>query len=76
MCSRKFYVNAQTRDKSRIVLTANRGVAIVVMDRQEYINKSNNLLTHPAYMPIPKDPANKIMAKLITILRKLKRKHG
>ena len=31
------------KDKSRIVLTANTGVAMVVMVRLEYINKSNNL---------------------------------
>ena len=46
---------------------------MVVMDRQEYINKSNNLLTQPAYRPTPKDPTNKIKAKLITILRKNKK---
>ena len=61
-------------DKSRIVLTANKGVAMVVMDRQEYINKSINILTQPAYRPIPKGPTNKIKAKLITLLRKIKRK--
>ena len=56
------------RDKSRIVLTASKGVAIVVMDRQDYINKSNSLLAQPTYRPIPKDPTNKIKTKLITVL--------
>ena len=46
---------------------------MVVMDRQEYINKSNNLLTQPAYRTMPKDPTNKIKAKLISILRKVKK---
>ena len=32
---------------------------MVVMDRQEYINKSYNLLAQPAYRPISKDPTNK-----------------
>ena len=64
------------RDKSRIVLTADKGVAMVVMDRQDYINKSINLLAQPANRPIPKDPANKIKAKLITILRKVKKETG
>ena len=63
-------------DKSTIVLTADKGVAMVVMDRQDYINKSNNLLAQPAYRPIPKDPTNKIKAKLITILRKVKQETG
>ena len=46
---------------------------MVVMDRQEYINKANNLLAQPAYRPIPRDPTNKIKAKLISILRKVKK---
>ena len=61
------------RDKTRIVLTADKGVAMVVMDRQEHINKSNNLLAQPAYRPIPKYPTKKIKAKLISILRKVKK---
>ena len=47
-----------------------------VMDRQDYINKSNSLLAHPAYRPITKDPNNNIKAKLITILRKIKKETG
>ena len=50
-------------DKDRLVLTGDKGVAIIVMDRQDYINKSNNLLAQPAYRPIPRDPTNKIKAK-------------
>ena len=49
---------------------------MVVMDRKDYINKSNNLLNQPAYRPIPRDPTNKIKAKLITILRKVKNQTG
>ena len=36
------------RDKSRIILTADKGVAMVVMNRQEYLDKSNNILAQPA----------------------------
>ena len=39
--------------KDRLVLKVDKGVAMVVMDRQDYINKSNNLLAQPAYRPIP-----------------------
>ena len=59
-------------DTDRLVLTVDKGAAMVVMDRQDYINKSNNLLAQPAYRPIPRDPTNKIKAKLITILKRLK----
>ena len=46
-------------DKDRLVLTADKGVAMVVMDRQDYINKSNNLVAQPVYRPIPRVPTNK-----------------
>ena len=49
---------------------------MVVMDRKEYINKANNHLAQPAFRPIPKDPTIKIKAKLISILRKVKKKSG
>ena len=62
-------------DKDRLVLTAAKGVAIVVMDRQDYIKKSNKLLVVPVYRPIPRDPTNKIKAKLIT-LKRLKSQTG
>ena len=49
---------------------------MVVMDRQDYINKSNNLLGQLAYRPILRDSNNKIKAKLITILKRIKIKQG
>ena len=42
------------------------------MDRQDYINKSNQLLTQPAYKAIPRDPTNKIKTKLICVLKRVK----
>ena len=48
------------RDKSRIVFTADKGVIMLVMDRQEYIDESNYLLPQPAYRLTPRDPTNKI----------------
>ena len=59
-------------DKDRLVLTADKGIDMVVMDRQDYIYKSKNLLSQPANRPITWYPTNKITAKLITILKKVK----
>ena len=53
-----------------------KGVAMVVMDRQDDINKSNNLLAQPAYRPIPGTPLTKLKVKLITILKKVKHQTG
>ena len=49
---------------------------MIVMDRQDYINKSNSLLVQLVYRPIPRDPTNKMKAKLITMLRKFEEQTG
>ena len=59
------------RDRDRLVLTANKGVAMVIMYRQDYINKSQ-----PTYRAIPRDPTNKIKTKLINILKRVKNQTG
>ena len=46
---------------------------MVVIDRKEYIDKATNLLSQPVYSTIDKDPTNRLKAKLITLLRQLKR---
>ena len=60
-------------DKERIILTADKGIALVVMDRSNYIKKANELLQDPnTYRTIPSDPTNKPKNKLINKLRKIK----
>ena len=64
------------RDRDHIVLTADKGVAMVIMDRQDYINKANQLLNQDTYKEITKDPTNSIKNKLINILKNIKTKRG
>ena len=64
------------RDKDRIILTTDKRVAMVVLDKREYIDKANNLLVQPANRTIVRDPTNKLKAKLITILRRIKKESG
>ena len=45
---------------------------MVIMDRQDYINKSKNLLNQPTYREIPQDHTNTIKNKLINILKRVK----
>ena len=45
-------------DGDNIVLTADKGVAMVIMDRQDYINKANRLLNQNIYRSIPRDPTH------------------
>ena len=60
-------------DKDIVILTADKGVAMVVMDGEEYVTKVQELLAQPAHRLIPRDPTNKIKAQLITKLRKIKK---
>ena len=49
---------------------------MVIMDRQDYINKANSLLNQTTYRSIPRNPTNTIKNKLISILKKLKNQTG
>ena len=61
------------KDRTRIVLTVDNGVAMVAMDRKEYLDKATNLLSQPAYRTIERDPTNKLKSKLITMLQEVKK---
>ena len=49
---------------------------MVIMDRQDYINKAKHLLNQPTYRAIPWDPTNTIKNKLINILERVKNQTG
>ena len=59
-------------DKNNILLTADKGVPLVVIDRQDYIKKARDLLKDTnTYSLIPTDPTNRYKAKLINILKSI-----
>ena len=49
------------------------GVAMVVMDKEEYLDKANILLVQPTYKSTYRDPNNKLKDKFITILKRIKK---
>ena len=49
---------------------------MVVMDKQDLTNKSNQLLCQQAYRAIPRNPTNKIKTKLVNILKRVKNQTG
>ena len=49
---------------------------MVIMDRQDYINKANHLLNQSTYKSVAKDPTSSIKNKLINILKGVKTKTG
>ena len=63
-------------DKSRMVLTADKGVALVVIDTTDYNKKAEELLQQPTYQPIPTDPTSKYKNKLINMLKSIKAEGG
>ena len=63
-------------DQDRMVLTADKGLSMVVMDREEYEKKSEELLSQSTYRVLPSDPTTKQKNKLIALLKTIKAKGG
>ena len=64
------------RDKERIVLTADKGVSMVVMDKEDYIKKSEELIHQPTYKELSSDPTTKHKSRLISLLKTIKSEGG
>ena len=63
-------------DNNRLILTAEKGVALVVIDKDDYIKKVEDLLKENTYKKIAEDPTPKQKNKLISILRNIKAEGG
>ena len=76
--SRKEYqaLRELKEDKSRVILTADKGASLVIMDRTEYNKKTEELLNTGTYKKIPQDPTKKKKNKLISILKNIKAAGG
>ena len=64
------------RDPSRMILTADKGVALVIMNTEDYIKKAEDLLKQHTYRSITSDPTMRLKNKLITLLKSIKAKGG
>ena len=64
------------RDGSRIILTADKGVAMVVLNKEDYIQKAKHLLNQPTYKKMKEDPTSKQKARLIKLPRNIKADRG
>ena len=64
-------------DNNRVILTADKGVAMVVMDQQDYSNKAQALLQDTnTYKVLPKDPTPQLKNKLISLLKNIHQAGG
>ena len=64
------------RDNNRLILTADKGVALVVMDKEDYVQKAKELLDQPTYRTISSDPTTKYKNKLVNLLKAIKAEGG
>ena len=65
------------KDTSRVVLTADKGVIMVIIDQEDYTNKAQALLQDTnTYKVLPKDPSSQLKNKLITLLKDIKQTRG
>ena len=65
------------KDQSRVILTADKGVAIVTMDRKDYQEKTKALLEDQGtYKALKSDPTNRMKSKMISLLKKIKSEGG
>ena len=65
------------KDHLRVILTGDKRVALVVMDRTGYNSKAQKLLEdRVTYKKIKTDPTNKLKNKLINLLKKTKAEGG
>ena len=65
------------KDQSRVILTADKRVAIVITDKEEYQEKAKALLEDKGtYKALKTDPTNRMKTKLINLLKKIKSEGG
>ena len=57
-------------------MTADKGVALVVIDKADYIEKAEELLNKALYKKIPEHPTSRQKNRLINILRNIKTEGG
>ena len=64
------------RDSNKIILTVDKGVSLVVMNKEDYQKKALELMDQPTYKTLAADPTNKHKNKLITLLKSIKSEGG
>ena len=65
------------QDKSTAILTTDKGVTMVVLDKQDYTNKAQDLLAQrDTYRPLTANPTNKHKKKFIILFRTIKAQGG
>ena len=65
------------KDQSRVILTVDKGVAIVIMEKEDYQVKVKALLEDQGtYKTLKTDPTGRLKSKMINLLKKIKEEGG
>ena len=64
------------RDGSRMILTADKGVALVVLNTEDYIKKAEDLLNQSTCRVLTTDLTMRLKNKMINLLKSIKSKGG
>ena len=68
--------NELKKDDNRMILTTDKGVVLVVIDKTDYFRKAEELLNKPTYKKIPEDPTSRQKTKLINLLKNIRAEGG
>ena len=69
----EYITSLEVANKNQMILTADKGVAMVVMNKDDYIKKAKALLDDTnTYKPITTGPTTKLKNRLINILKMMK----
>ena len=69
-------VSGLRNNNTRVILTSDKGVSLVVKNEEEYVKKAEELLHTDTYRTISNDPTNKYKTKLINLLKTIKAEGG
>ena len=64
------------KDPSRMVLIADKGVVLVVLNTEDYKKKAEELLSQNTYRALTSDPTMRLKNKMISILKSIKSEGG
>ena len=59
-----------------MILTADKGVALVVLNTEDYLKKAEDLLNQNTYRALTSDPTMRLKNKMINLLKSIKAKGG
>ena len=64
------------KDNNRMIVTADKAVSLVVLNKEDYVKKAEELLNQSTYRTIPSDSTAKYKNKVVNLLKTMKAEGG